>query len=270
VPKALAALDKLAASAPALGKAKEQTEEQLGSTVAAFTQAFLAVADAALVAADKAPDSESQQNVINGTKAVAIAAKQLVLTAKDVQRNKEDTMAQKTLASALASFPAATGTLASLLKGETPSLPQGAGAPSGNSVERARAGVLDIASVKAAATASATSVVESARAVSASATPLVFATSPEELNEGAGEALTAVQELVANVKGAGKGAPQQAPALQQATKAITEQMAALISAASVLDRDAKQSEAVAVASASLNDGLEALVGVVNKERPLFY
>lgn len=175
-------------------------------------------------------------------------------------------MLQKTLQSALAAFPAATSTLAQVLAGEGAGSSSAAqnSATSASVVERAKAAVLDIASVKASAAASASSVVESARTVSQAASPLVFAASPEQLNQGASDALNAVQELVAQVKGAGKAAPAVAPQLQQATKAITEQMAALIGASSILDRNATQSEAVANASAQLNEGLQGLVGVVTK------
>src|SRR5690606_6493286 len=69
VPKVLAVLEKLTQVAPALGNAQSYNEEQLGQHVAALAQAFGAVAEAALVAADRAPDAETQQNVINGTKA---------------------------------------------------------------------------------------------------------------------------------------------------------------------------------------------------------
>lgn len=183
-------------------------EEQLGQQVAHFAAGVNALTESALSAALIAPDTETQQNIINATKAIALGAKQLVLSAKDVQKNKDDTLSARTLASATSSFPAAAATLTAVLKGEAagPALPVGAGAaPAASSVasvEAARKAVLDIAAVKANAAATAQSVLESARGVSASATPLVFATTQEELHEGATDALHAVRSAALSPHGA--------------------------------------------------------------------
>lgn len=131
-----------------------------------------------------------------------MGAKQLILSAKDVQKNKDDTLSARTLASATNSFPAAAATLTAVLKGEAagPALPMGAGASASPAatVEAARKAVLDIAAVKANAAATAQSVLESARGVSTSATPLVFATTQEELHNGASDALHAVRPTSAS------------------------------------------------------------------------
>ena len=104
-------------------------EEQLGQSVAHFAAGVSALTESALAAALVAPDAETQQNVINATKAIALGAKQLVLSAKDVQKNKDDTLAARTLASATSAFPAAAATLTAVLKGEgagtcAPSVPR--------------------------------------------------------------------------------------------------------------------------------------------------
>lgn len=264
VPKVIAGLEKLAQFAPNFSKAPSLSEEQLGAAVAKFASGVSGLAEASLSSADKAPDSESQINIINATKAVALTAKQLVLASKDVNRDSSDVMAKRTLDSAVNAFPLAAKTLTGVLKGE--SRVEVPVAPAGSSpMEKAIAGILDISSVRANNSATPNSIVEAARNVSSSATPLVFAASQDDVDDGAMQALAQVRELVAEVKGAAASHPAVAADLKTNAKTVTQRMVNLMESAANLDRAAPGvSEKITHNSAALNAGLEGLVKVVNQ------
>eukprot|EP01128_Nolandella_sp_AFSM9_P006787 TRINITY_DN3568_c0_g1_i1.p1 TRINITY_DN3568_c0_g1~~TRINITY_DN3568_c0_g1_i1.p1 ORF type:complete len:2426 (+),score=783.97 TRINITY_DN3568_c0_g1_i1:67-7278(+) len=264
IPKVIAGLEKLAHFAPNFAKAGSISEDQLGAAVAKFANGVSGLAEAALSSADKAPDSESQINIINATKAVALTAKQLVLASKDVNKDQNDVMAQRTLTSAVSAFPLAAKTLTSVLKGEgraeAPAVPSG-----GSPMEKAISGVMDIASVRANAAASPQTLIEAARNVSSSATPLVFAASQDDFDDGALEAMHTMRDMIADVKGAAKANPAVAPKLQSSAKTITQRMVNLLEASSNLDRSLPGvSEKITHNSAALNAGLEGLVSVINE------
>eukprot|EP01125_Pyxidicula_operculata_P007800 TRINITY_DN2641_c0_g1_i4.p1 TRINITY_DN2641_c0_g1~~TRINITY_DN2641_c0_g1_i4.p1 ORF type:complete len:2218 (+),score=788.73 TRINITY_DN2641_c0_g1_i4:4631-11284(+) len=238
--------------------AAKVTPEQLGSSVEGFTKAVALISESALSAADKQQDNpENQQSIINATKAFTIAAKQVILSAKDSNKNPNDTIAKATLDSSLASFPRAVDTLVTVLKGEQVFT-------SAKKVDFRNEVASKFDSVEASSSATAVSVVDAARSVFSAASPLIFATRQDELAEGANTALMAIEDLLSNVKGASKAAPQLGPEMSELVKTVASKMTDLLEVAQKNRNEPGIQEKISAASQALNTSLENLVQSVNK------
>jgi hypothetical protein len=147
------------------------------------------------------------------------------------------------------------------MKGEnTASLNAGLGARQLDNVRREME--QSMASVDANASATAVSIVESARAVANSAAPLVFSTTQDELLDGANRALRTIEDLLSNVKGAAKTNPNVGTELSENAKNVAGALTHLLDA--VKTRGPNAEAASSAASAQLTDSLEKLVLTVNK------
>jgi len=234
------------------------SQEQLGQKVDPFVHIINVLAEASLSCADVAPSNETQQSIINATKAVTIAAKQIVLSAKDYQKTPTDATAKATLDSGIASFPRAVDTYMSILKGDQAMF----GVNRLELLKKEFQQSMD--NVEATTSATAVTVLESARAVAKSSAPLVFASSGDELIDAANSALRSVEDLLSNVKGAAASEPKVGPELSDKAKTVAAAVSELLEAAKANKGDNAGADRVSKASLAVNKQLETLIVSLNK------
>jgi len=234
-----------------------KSQEDLGVAVESFSKLVSDICDTTLQVVEKQGDTEVQQNMINAAKAAAISAKQLILSAKDVQAHPGDSTAAATLQNAVAMFPRALQTFTSVVKGE--------GAANTSALDAVYANILKaLTSGVSNPNSNAIQIIESARNITKAATPLVLGSSQSELVKGADDALHGIQDLLANINGAQVPTPSVKVALQNNGKQVGNSLAKLVEASKGNRLDPATHDKISESSLGLTKSLEGLVTAVNQ------
>jgi len=260
VEKIVYASPKLSAACQTLVNSGDKTADQLGTDVQQLAQLVSAVCDVAMQISTKEDDVEVQQNVLNSAKAMALSAQQAILYAKNVNAQPDDDVSFTSLNSALNRFPRSLDTFVAVVKGGDASA-AAAGMGQLDAIKRNMLALKN--SNQASENVTALSIVESARGVSLSITPLVFASCQSDLLKGGQASLSALTQLISNLNGARVPQPLKGE-LVQSGKAVCDRLAGLVDAAKGSRLDPATHDAIAEASHQLNLALEDVVRVVNK------
>lgn len=250
---------KLRPSAQALSNSAEKTQEVLGSNVHDLANLVSTVCETAMVLASKEQDSENQQNILNSAKAMALSAQQTILSAKNVQASPNDNMAASSLTNSLNRFPRSLDTFVAVVKGGDAAA-AAAGMGQLDSIRDAIRALKN--NTRANDSVTALSIVESARAVSLSATPLVFCGSQSDLVKGAQASHTSMADFIANLRGA-RVTGQLKNDLISSGAVVIDAMCDLVDAAKGNRLDPATHDRIAEASHNLNKTLEEVVKHVN-------
>lgn len=251
---------KIGVYSQALSNSAEKTQEQLGANVQDLANMVSTICESAIILASKEADGENQQNILNSAKAMALSAQQTILSAKNVQASPNDHMAASSLSNSLNRFPRSLDTFVAVIKGG-----DAAAAAAGlGQLDKIRDAIRALKNnARANDTVTALSIVESARAVSLSATPFVFCGSQSDLVKGAQASLTAMQEFVANLRGSRVTGQLKAELVNSGT-AVIDAMCNLIDSSKGNRLDPATHDKIAEASHTLNSTLEEVVKLVNQ------
>eukprot|EP01127_Copromyxa_protea_P004210 TRINITY_DN14106_c0_g1_i1.p1 TRINITY_DN14106_c0_g1~~TRINITY_DN14106_c0_g1_i1.p1 ORF type:complete len:2416 (-),score=736.25 TRINITY_DN14106_c0_g1_i1:53-6697(-) len=251
---------KLPPSVSVLANSGSKSQEELGSEVQKLADLVSNVCEAAMVLASKESDSETQQNLLNSAKAMALSAQQTILSAKNVQASPTDNVAAQNLNNSLNRFPRSVDTFVTVVKGG-----DAAAAASGlGHLDKIRDAIRALKNNNQANdNVTALSIVESARAVSVSATPLVFGGGQSVLIKGAQASLQAISEFISNLHGARVPVPLKND-LVNSGMAVIDAMCELVDSAKGNRLDPATHDKIAEASHHLNKTLEDVVALVNK------
>jgi hypothetical protein len=250
---------KLAPASGALSNSAQKTQDELGTNIQFLADLVSEVCESAMVLASKDPDTENQQNILNSAKAMALSAQQTILSAKNVQASPSDNVAGQNLSNSLNRFPRSIDTFVAVVKGGDAS----AAAAGLGQLDKGRDAIRALkGSNRANDNVTALSIVESARAVSLSATPLVFGGSQSDLVKGTQGSLQAMTEFVSNLKGARVSGPLKND-LVNSGNVVIDAMCDLIEAAKGNRLDPATHDQIAEASHYLNKTLEDVVKNVN-------
>lgn len=259
VNKLIGECKRLAPAANMLSNTATKTPDELGNDVQGLANLVSEVCENAMVLASKEQDNEVQQNILNSAKAMALSAQQTILSAKNVQASPNDHMAASSLTNSLNRFPRSLDTFVAVIKGGDAT----AAAAGMGQLDSIRDAILALKNNnRANDNVTALSIVESARAVSLSATPFVFGGSQSDLVKGAQASLTSMTDFVANLRGARVNPPLKSE-LVNSGSAVIDAMCALIDASKGNRLDPATHDMIAEASHYLNKTLEDVVKVVN-------
>jgi hypothetical protein len=259
---------KLAAEAPkitniikTLSAPNAAAQDQLGDHVTSFAGAINALLDGTIVAAASATNSSDQQAALASARAVGLSAKQVMLSAKDAQKNPSDTTARSTFDAALAGF---TRTLDQYIVNTSGGRDQSAH----RQLDAAKERLTTVQSmVDAVSNATAATVLDSARAIQNATASLIFVSNADELVEATNMAMVSIEDFLANVKGAADAKSGVGLELSENAKTVVQSMVTLLEAAKGSRDDQKAVSQVDAASAAVNNSLASLVTSLQKLPP---